>query len=139
MVPPSEQNQRPAAEVKVRWAGDARAWKPVTDEPGHRSPSHSRGGVADSQERTMGQEKAEDRRWGQEGSQTHPGIRQSRDFTACLPKTVTEEAFSRTSTASSHTPDTWELHLSGWKSLTVKSAQWQRSLRTNWARLEQLL
>lgn len=76
----------------------------------------------------MGQEKAEDRRRGREGSQTHPGIGQSSGFTACLPKAVTEEAFSRTSTASSHMPDTWERHLSGWKSLTVKSAQWQRSL-----------
>lgn len=78
MVPPSEQNQRPAAEVKVRWAGDGRVLKPVTDEPRHRSPSHSRGGMGDySQERTMGQEKAEGRKRGQEGSQTHPGIGQS--------------------------------------------------------------
>lgn len=128
-------HQRPAAEVKVRWAGDGRVLKPVTDEPRHRSPSHSRGGVGDdSQER-----KAEDRKRGREGSQTHPGIGQTSGFTACLPKALTEEAFSRTSTASSHTPDTWELNLSGWKPLMVKSAQWQRSLRTNWARLEQLL
>lgn len=52
MVPPSEQNQRPAAEVTVRWAGDAR-----TSEPRHRCPSHSRGGMADSQERMRGRRK----------------------------------------------------------------------------------
>lgn len=100
--------------------------EPLTYEPRHRCPSHSRGGVAEPTGEDTGQEKAEDRRRGQEGSQTHPGIGQSSGFTMCLPKAVTEGTFSRTSTASSHTPDTWELCLSGWKSLMVKPAQWQR-------------
>lgn len=59
-----------------------------------------------------GQEKAEDRRRGREGSQTQQG-------------SVRAAASRHThSGASSHTPDTWELHLSGWLSW----AQWQRSL-----------
>lgn len=51
-------------EVMLGWARDARASKPLTDEHGHRSPSLSLGGEAGPQVRTMGQEKAEDRRRG---------------------------------------------------------------------------
>lgn len=97
-MPSSEQNQRPAVEVKVRWAGDARVSEPLTYEPRHRCPSYSRGGVADPQERIRGRKRLKTGGGG-EGSQTHPGIAQSSGFTACLPKAVTEGTFSRTSTA----------------------------------------
>lgn len=45
----------------------------------------------------------------------------------CLPRQSLRKP-SPEPPASSHMPDTWELNLSGWKSLMVKSAQRQRSL-----------
>lgn len=107
MVPPSEQNQRPAAEVKVRWAGDARTSEPLTDEP-----SHSRGGVADPQERMRSRRKLKTGGGGGRAARHTKG-----SVRAGLHRVSSKGTHSG---ASSHKPDTWELHLSGWKSLTVK-------------------